>query len=105
MRTSRTRPKDQTPTLSPLVPATEAAAGRTHSTRRVSKVEPRLLRREDAATYLGVSPSYFDTLSASRRIPGPKQIGSVKAWDRFQLDAAIDDLPIDGGVNAPSDWD
>lgn len=84
----------------------DAPPARAVSSRVRSRVEPRLLRRDDAAIYLGVSPSYFDKLCAKGLVPAPKQLGSVKGWDRFELDDAIDTLPRDGAtVDEPSDWD
>jgi predicted DNA-binding transcriptional regulator AlpA len=54
---------------------------------------PRLMSREEAARWVGVSPSLFDQLVADSRMPSPKRINSRVVWDRYQLDAAVEDLP------------
>jgi len=53
---------------------------------------PRGLGREDAARYIGVSPSTFDRLVAEGRMPRPAHIGKRVVWDRLKLDAAFSDL-------------
>jgi predicted DNA-binding transcriptional regulator AlpA len=64
---------------------------------------PRGLSREQAAAYVGVSPSLFDILVKDGRMPAPKRINSRTVWDRLQLDAAFASLPSnDPSVNP---WD
>ena len=63
---------------------------------------PRGLCREAAARYIGVSPTFFDTLVGDGRMPGPKTLGSRKIWDIRKLDTAFDALP-DGSEENP--WD
>lgn len=47
---------------------------------------PRLLDRQDAAEYCGVSVNHFLT-----HVPvGPRLIGSKKLWDRKEIDAWLD---------------
>jgi hypothetical protein len=41
------------------------------------------LRREDAARYVGVSPSQFDRRMLAGRMPRPIVLGDVRIWDRF----------------------
>ena len=53
---------------------------------------PRGLNREEAARYIGVSPSTFDRLMAEGRMPQPTRIGKRVVWDRLKLDAAFSDL-------------
>jgi excisionase family DNA binding protein len=54
---------------------------------------PRILRREMAAAYLGVSASYLEKLVKAGTVPGPLPLGdNVRGWDRQDLDAAIDRL-------------
>lgn len=53
---------------------------------------PRGLSREEAARYVGVSPSTFDRLIAEGRMPRPAHIGKRVVWDRLKLDAAFSDL-------------
>jgi predicted DNA-binding transcriptional regulator AlpA len=60
----------------------------------VKKYTPvRIFRQEDAATYCGVSSSYFSSLVSQRIAPAPISIGSgVKGWDIHALDQWIDSL-------------
>lgn len=69
---------------------------------------PRLLRRERAAGYLSVSPTFFDKLVKVGTVPPPKRLADgMKAWDRADLDAVVDGLEYDGPAAAPADtsWD
>jgi predicted DNA-binding transcriptional regulator AlpA len=66
---------------------------------------PRLINREAAAAYVSVSPTKFDELVRDGRMPRPRCIDRRKAWDTRQLDAAIDDLPIDGSDSDRNPWD
>ena len=54
---------------------------------------PRGMSREEAARYIGVSPSKFDQLIKDRRMPRCKRIDGRTIWDRLALDAAFSDLP------------
>lgn len=53
---------------------------------------PRGLSREEAARYVGVGSSFFDTLVADGRMPKPLRVGKRVIWDRLKLDAAFSDL-------------
>lgn len=54
-------------------------------------IEPRGLRREEAAHYVGVSPSSFDSLVRDGALPRPKIVKSkIVLWDRRQIDQQID---------------
>lgn len=66
---------------------------------------PRILRRENAAAYLGLSASLFDREVAEGRLPPPVTIcATVKGWDRHTLDAWIDERSA--AQTAPAnDWD
>jgi hypothetical protein len=64
---------------------------------------PRGLSREQAAAYVGVSPSLFDTLVKDGRMPAPKRINARTVWDRLQLDAAFVALPSNDAPVNP--WD
>jgi predicted DNA-binding transcriptional regulator AlpA len=64
---------------------------------------PRGLSREQAAAYVGVSPSLFDILVKDGRMPGPKRINARTVWDRLQLDAAFAALPSNDQPMNP--WD
>ena len=58
---------------------------------------PRLISREAAAAYVSVSPTTFDELVLDGRMPRSKILGGRRrAWDVRALDAAVDNLPIDG---------
>ncbi len=66
------------------------------STRALSDIRPvprRGLSREEAAMYIGISPSKFDELVADGRMPGPRRIDSRKVWDVRELDLFFDELP------------
>ncbi len=50
------------------------------------------LNRQEAATYIGVSPSLFDVLVKSGAMPKPVRIKSRTVWDVHQLDECFDEL-------------
>lgn len=57
---------------------------------------PRGLSREQAARYIGVSPSKFDQMIADKLMPKPKRVGGRVIWDRFAIEIAFTDLPDAG---------
>lgn len=66
---------------------------------------PRGLSREEAAQYVGVSPSKFSEMVKDRTMPRPKKAGGRSIWDRHQLDAAFTALPdTDGRVEEDERW-
>lgn len=65
---------------------------------------PRLIGREAAAAYVGLSSSKFDALVKDGRMPRPRRIDRRLVWDVRMLDAAADDLPIDGEVPVDDTW-
>ena len=74
--------------------------------RALSDVRPvprRGLSREEAAMYIGISPSKFDELVADGRMPRPVKIDSRKVWDIRHLDLAFDALPSEN--QAPNSWE
>jgi predicted DNA-binding transcriptional regulator AlpA len=74
--------------------------------RALSDVRPvprRGLSREEAAMYIGISPSKFDELVADGSMPPPVRIGSRKIWDIRQLDLAFDALAMENA--APNSWE
>jgi len=79
------------------------------STRALSDNRPvprRGLSREEAAMYIGISPSKFDQLIADGRMPGPRRIDGRKVWDLRELDLSFDDLPRDdSGAALGNSWD
>jgi excisionase family DNA binding protein len=56
------------------------------------QIIPRGLSRTEAASYIGVSPSYFDQMVKDGRMPQPIRVGSRVLWDRRELDEAFDAL-------------
>jgi predicted DNA-binding transcriptional regulator AlpA len=56
----------------------------------------------EAAAYVGVSPSLFDTMVKDGRMPGPKRVNSRCVWDRRRVDLAFEALPDEDG---PNPWD
>jgi predicted DNA-binding transcriptional regulator AlpA len=68
---------------------------------------PRLIGREAAAAYLSLSPTTFDELVKTGKMPRPKILTDRrKAWDVRELDAAADALPHDGElIGADEGWD
>lgn len=61
---------------------------------------PRLLSREQAARYVGVSPAQFDREVSTGRWPTPERRGSRVTWDRRLIDRAQDK---NSGIVASSD--
>ena len=59
------------------------------------------LSRQEAALYIGVSPSLFDILVKSGQMPKPLRIKRRTIWDVHQLDEYFEEL------SAPNDnpWD
>lgn len=54
---------------------------------------PRLLRREMAASYIGVSPTKFSEMVSAGDLPQPLSLsGTVVAWDRMDLDGWVESL-------------
>jgi predicted DNA-binding transcriptional regulator AlpA len=51
---------------------------------------PRLLSREQAAAYVGVSPSTFDHEVRAGTWPAPMKRGRRPTWDRAQIDRVLD---------------
>jgi hypothetical protein len=66
---------------------------------------PRGMSRVEAADYIGVSPSLFDTMVKDGRMPGPKLINTRTVWDRFALDRAFEALPDKAEAIADDDWE
>lgn len=68
-------------------------------------VQPRGLRRAQAAAYLGISPSHFDKQVRTGAVPAPKVMFGVQLWDRKQLDALFDDAEAAVANDNSSYWD
>jgi predicted DNA-binding transcriptional regulator AlpA len=58
--------------------------------------------REEAAAYVGISATTFDSMVQARKMPRPKKIGRRSVWDVRALDRAFDALAGDGDTNP---WD
>ena len=71
--------------------------------RSAHPIPRRGLRREEAALYVGVSPSKFDEMVKDGRMPKPKRIDGCVVWDIRKLDFAWD--AIDGDDAERNPWD
>ena len=76
--------------------------GAVSATRRELRFPPRGMSRVEAADYLGISPTLFDTMVKDGRMPGPKLINTRTIWDRLALDRAFEALPDRDSQNP---WD
>ena len=66
---------------------------------------PLMLRRELAATYVGMSPSTFDAEVKEGRIPPPiTTTETLKAWHRHDLEAWAEDRRAYSASSA-NEWD
>lgn len=54
--------------------------------------ERRCLSREEAAAYVGLSPSAFSDRVQAETFPKPLKLGRRSVWDRRALDLALDRL-------------
>jgi predicted DNA-binding transcriptional regulator AlpA len=59
---------------------------------RVLAMPRRLLNREEASVYVGLSARKFDQLVADGRMPKPTRIDGRTVWDIRKIDEAIDVL-------------
>jgi predicted DNA-binding transcriptional regulator AlpA len=62
------------------------------------QMQPRGLRRDEAAAYLGIGSTKFDDWVSRGLMPRPKKQDGVVVWDRLALDRAFQELP-DGAAN------
>lgn len=54
---------------------------------------PRLLSREQAAIYLGIGTTLFDTMVSEGRLPKPIEgFGRRVLWDRWQIDLMVTEM-------------
>ena len=66
------------------------------------------LSREEAANYIGISPTKFDKMVKDGRMPRPKRVDGRVVWDVRKLDAAFDALEEDDPDDkpeGPNPWD
>jgi predicted DNA-binding transcriptional regulator AlpA len=68
-------------------------------------LSPRGLSRDEAAAYIGVSPSTFDIMVGDKRMPQSKRVGRRTIWDRQQIDLAFSALPSDDEGSKFNPWD
>jgi predicted DNA-binding transcriptional regulator AlpA len=68
-------------------------------------IQPRGLSRVADASYVGISPTTFDSMVRDGRMPPPKRINSRTIWDIRQLDEAFDALPEGASESAVNPWD
>jgi hypothetical protein len=69
-------------------------------------IQPRGLRRADAARYLGISPSHFDKQRELGAIPAPRSMLGVIVWDRQDLNALFDGKTVAAdNDNEVNEWD
>ena len=59
-------------------------------------LEPRGLSREQAAIYVGVGATLFDSMVGDGRMPVPREVNARRVWDRRELDLFFDSLPKSG---------
>jgi hypothetical protein len=74
--------------------------------RGLSDIRPvprRGLSRDEAAMYIGISPTKFDELVADGRMPVPVKIDNRKIWDIRRLDLAFDALSMED--RSSNSWD
>ena len=62
------------------------------------------LSRVEAADYIGVGASKFDTMVGDGRMPKPKRIDGRRVWDKHALDRSFDLLP-GGNDSDHNPWD
>jgi predicted DNA-binding transcriptional regulator AlpA len=53
---------------------------------------PRMMRLGRAAAYIDVSPSTFLRMVEEGAMPAPITHHGIRAWDRIDVDAAVEDL-------------
>ena len=57
------------------------------------------LKRVEAATYVGCSPTKFDEMVGDGRMPNPKRVDRRKIWDVRDLDDSFERLPYEDEIN------
>lgn len=63
-----------------------------HLTSRVATQPRRGLDHEEAALFVGVGSSSFDSMVANGQLPPPVELNGEPVWDLVQLDRAMDRL-------------
>jgi excisionase family DNA binding protein len=63
------------------------------------------MSRDEAAEYVGISPSMFDVMVEDGRMPAAKMINARRVWSRKKIEQAFDALPEQGQDKQPaSPW-
>jgi predicted DNA-binding transcriptional regulator AlpA len=67
-------------------------------------IQPRLLSRDEAAVYVGLSPNAFDAEVAAGTFPAPFKLAKIRRllWDVRALDLAMDRAMTEGVPE--NDW-
>ena len=73
--------------------------------KKESRLVPRGVSREEAADYIGISPTKFDELVRDRRMPEPRAIDGRRVWCKIELDEAFDRLPRSGNGGSDDPWE
>ena len=74
-------------------------------TAKTRPIPRRGLSREEAAAYLGVSPTTFDAWRKAGTVPAPRRAGERKLWDVHELDMVFDALPRDDAPPIDPTWE
>jgi len=85
------------------LPPTHAPARHQVGGPKLASGPKRGLSREEAANYVGVSPSKFDQLRKQGRMGRPRLIDGRKVWDIQQLDRDFEAFPVEGDQE-DEDW-
>ncbi len=90
-----------TQAASSLILAAQALEKASQGSNKAAKpVGPRRgLSRVEAAEYIGVSPTLFDTLVKAKKMPKPVRAMSRVIWDIRALDDAFTELAIEQNEN------
>lgn len=71
-----------------------------------SRTKPRRgLSREEAADYIGISPTKFDEGRRDGRIPPARLMDSRRLWDIHELDVVFERLPREDSPVTGGSWD
>lgn len=63
------------------------------------------LNREQAAAFVGISPSHFDKAVVAGTMPQPRMIGARSIWDVDELAASFKAIPHKSGPTSETDED
>ena len=72
---------------------------------RMRPVPRRGLSRDEAAMYIGISPTKFDEMVTAGAMPRPRLIDRRKVWDILALDVAFDRLPVEDSPVIGTGWE